>query len=106
MSGAPTPSNADLVAGYLRGQNLEQVGRADEAAEHYEAAVRAGFDATGPYDRLIAFYSARAEHVEVVRVADAALANVRTHAEKRAWYQDMKAGAERALRRVPPAHEK
>lgn len=98
--------NVALVKQFLRGQNLEQVGRTDEAIEMYEAAVGAGFDSTGPYDRLIGIYSHRARHADVVRVADRALARVKTYEEKRAWYRSMKAAAERAARDVPRAVRK
>lgn len=106
MSRPSPPGNAAIVTGFLRGQNLEQVGRIDEAIAEYEVALGAAFDATGPYDRLIAIYGARAEHHEVIRVAEAALAYVRTHEEKRSWYAEMRAGAERALGNVPQARRK
>ena len=96
----------DLVKAYLRGQNLEQVGRTDEAVELYEQAVASRFDSIGPYDRLIFIYSNRALHGEVVRVAIAALANVKTHEDKRAWYERMRADAARAAEQVPRAAPK
>ncbi len=96
-------SNVDLVSAFLRGQNLEQLGRIDEAIELYESAVRAGFDASGPYDRLIALYSHRARHADVVRVAEAAVDSVHSHAEKLAWYREMRAAAEKAASDVPRA---
>ena len=96
----------ELVKAFLRAQNLEQVGRVEEATELYEQAVAAGFDSTGPYDRLIALYSHQALHREVVRVTELALANVQTHEEKRAWYERMHGEAERASARVPPAAPK
>jgi hypothetical protein len=86
----------DLVTLYLRGQNLEQVERVDEAAELYERAVAAGFDAAGPYDRLIAIYTQREAFADVARVADAAAANVRTFDDKHAWYESVAAGAREA----------
>jgi hypothetical protein len=98
--------NVDIVKQYLRGQNLEQVGRVEEAADLYEIAIRAHFDSTGPYDRLIAIYSNRAEHRDVVRVASAALEHVHTHEEKRSWYEQMRVEAERAAERVPKAAPK
>ena len=96
-----SPSNVDLVKGFLRAQNMEQVGKTDEAIALYEGAVREGFDSTGPYDRLIAIYSARAEHSQVVRVAKAALENVKTYEDKRGWYARMRDEAERAAAAVP-----
>jgi hypothetical protein len=99
-------SNVDLVKGFLRGQNYEQVGRVDEAVELYEAAVAARFDAIGPYDRLIAIYAGRAQHGDVARVAAAALAAVHTHADKAAWYERMKSEAEEAAARLPRATPK
>jgi hypothetical protein len=96
----------DLVKHYLRGQNLEQLGRVEEAIELYEAAVSQEFDSIGPYDRLITIYGGRANHTAVVRVAESALRNVRTHADKRAWYERMRLEAERARTRVPSAAPK
>jgi hypothetical protein len=99
-------SNVNLVEGFLKGQNYEQIGRVDEAIALYEAAVAGRFDAIGPYDRLIALYSGRAQHADVVRVASVALECVRTHPDKRAWYERMKSEAERASARVPRATPK
>ncbi len=99
-------ANTDLVKHYLRGQNLEQLGRLDEATALYELAVTEGFDATGPYDRLIGIYAAAARHGDVIRVAEAALVHVQTYADKRAWYERMRAEAERARRAVPKAAPK
>lgn len=96
----------DLVKHFLRAQNLEQLGRLDEAIVLYEEAIEAGFDSTGPYDRLIALHSDRALHSDVVRVADAALAHVKTHEAKRDWYARMKAEAEKASAKVPQATKK
>jgi tetratricopeptide (TPR) repeat protein len=95
--------DVELVKRFLRGQNLEQVGRLEEAVELYESAVEAGFDSTGPYDRLIAIYSHRAQHAEVVRVAERALESVRTHDAKRAWYGEVRDHARRAAAAVPQA---
>ena len=89
-----TRSPDELVKLYLRAQNLEQLRRTDEAVELYEQAVEDGFDASGPYDRLIAIYLGRNEPGAVRRVADAALANVRTFGDKRAWYEGIRSGAE------------
>lgn len=98
--------NVDLVNRFLRGQNLEQVARVDEAVELYETILAAGFDSIGPYDRLIEIYSHRAAHREVVRVADAALAAVHTYPEKRRWYEQMREAAVKASSAVPKAAPK
>ncbi|MGH2694668.1 MAG: hypothetical protein ACRDJJ_07585 [Actinomycetota bacterium] len=99
--------NAELVRRFLRAQNLEQVGRVEEAVDLYESAVAEGFDASGPYDRLIAIYASRALHGEVVRVATFALEAVRSHEGKRDWYRRMRADAEKAAAAVPrPAPRK
>lgn len=95
------PHAVALVRHYLRAQNLEQLGRLDEAIELYERALQGGFDAAGPYDRLIHLYAARAAHAEVVRVAEAALVSVRTHEAKRTWYATMRDEALRALAALP-----
>ena len=97
---AQTPPQ-ELVRLFLRGQNLEQVRRVDEAAQMYEEAVASGFDAAGPYDRLIAIYSGRGAHAEVKRVAAAALENVRTFDEKREFYERLRREAEDALSSRP-----
>jgi hypothetical protein len=96
----------ELVQHFLKGQNLEQVGRTDEAVDLYEVAIGAHFDSPGPYDRLIHIYSHDHQHRAVIRVADAALEHVHTHADKRAWYERMRAGAESALATVPSASPK
>jgi hypothetical protein len=96
----------ELVKAYLRGQNFEQVGRVDEAIELYEVAIEHHFDSTGPYDRLISIYANQALHREVVRVANAALAFVQTHEDKRAWYERMRAEATKAAENVPRAAPK
>jgi hypothetical protein len=96
-------NNADLVRGYLRAQNLEQLGRVEDAIPLYEEMVAAGFDAAGPYDRLVALYAAQARHGDVERVATAALAHVQTHAEKRSFYERTRAEARRQAQRVPRA---
>jgi tetratricopeptide (TPR) repeat protein len=101
MDEAPGPQHeVEMVNLYLRGQNLEQLGRFDEAAESYEAAVAGSFDSTGPYDRLIALYSSQARHPDVIRVADLALENVRTYEDKRDWYVRMKSEATKASQKV------
>ena len=83
---------------YLRGQNHEQMLQFDEAIQLYEQAVSARFDAAGPYDRLITIYGGRDAHADVRRVAEAALASVRTYDDKRAWYESVRSGAEAAER--------
>ncbi len=98
--------SVDLVKSFLRAQNLEQLGRLDEAIELYEAVVAEGFDATGPYDRLISLYSHRARHKEVQRIAVAALDNVQTHEQKRDWYEQMRNAAADADAAVPKAAPK
>ena len=99
-------SNVDLVKHFLRGQNLEQLGRATEAIALYESAVEQGFDSSGPYDRLITLYSDQARHADVVRVAEAALVHVHTYPDKKAWYEVMRAEALKAQTRVPKAAPK
>lgn len=81
----------DVVALFLRAQNLEQVRRVDEAVELYEEAVRARFDSAGPYDRLIAIYSEREQHGDVARIAEMAFEHVRTFPDKKKWYESMQA---------------
>lgn len=103
---APESANITLVKVYLRAQNLEQLGRLDEAVELYEQALRGHFDSTGPYDRLIAIYADRGRHAEVVRVAGEAIAYVHTHGEKRAWYRRMRKEAEKAMAKKPRATPK
>ena len=95
--------NVEMVKIFLRAQNLEQVGRMDEAIELYEQAVADSFDSSGPYDRLIALYSHRSLHDEVVRVAEAAIRNVHTYEEKTSWYELMRAQALKERSRVPRA---
>jgi hypothetical protein len=101
MNGDANP--IDLVNHFLKGQNLEQLGKLEAAVEQYEIAVGAGFDATGPYDRLIALYSHRAQHRDVIRVAQAALAHVRTYEDKRDWFRRMEVAAGKAASKVPEA---
>jgi hypothetical protein len=98
--------NVEVVKRFLRAQNLEQLGRIDEAIELYEIAVAEHFDSTGPYDRLIGIYSHRARHADVVRVAESALAHVQTHSEKQAWYREMRERARTAAAGVPSAAPK
>jgi hypothetical protein len=86
----PTRPPDELVRLYLRAQNLEQMLHTDEAIPLYEEAVAARFDAAGPYDRLIAIYHEREQIEDVVRIATAAIANVRTFDDKRAWYESMR----------------
>ena len=81
---------------FLRAQNLEQMRRFDEAIEIYELAVTQRFDAAGPYDRLIIIYKGRSAFADVRRVAEAALRNVRTFEDKKAWYSAVRDDAERS----------
>jgi tetratricopeptide (TPR) repeat protein len=94
---------SSLVRRFLRAQNLEQLGKVNEAIRLYESAIEGRFDSSGPYDRLIALYADRAEHSDVVRVAEAALQSVHTYEDKRAWYERMRAEAIKAQNAVPPA---
>ena len=95
-----------MVKAYLRGMNMEQLGRIDEAIELYEGAVADRFDSTGPYDRLIALYAHRGSHRDVIRTAAAALQNVRTYDDKKVWYRRMRSEAEQAIQKVPRATPK
>ncbi|MCA1840569.1 MAG: hypothetical protein ABR507_02260 [Actinomycetota bacterium] len=102
----PVQSRADneqLVKDFLRGQNLEQVGKVDDAIALYEAAVRARFDSSGPYDRLIFIYQQRASHQDVIRVATASLGSVHTYPQKTAWYQTQIDNARKASDSTPEA---
>ena len=94
---------ADLVREFLRGQNFEQVGRVEEAIDVYEAVIGSRFDSAGPYDRLISLYADRSRHLDVVRVAEAAIANVHTYKDKIGWYERMRREALDAQGRVPRA---
>jgi hypothetical protein len=93
----PTRPPDELVRLYLRAQNYEHIGQTEEAVPLYESAVEACFDAAGPYDRLIAIYAERAAYDDVKRIASAALKNVRTFPDKRAWYESMRDNAEGTL---------
>jgi tetratricopeptide (TPR) repeat protein len=95
--------NVELVKRFLKAQNLEQVGRLDEAVSLYESIVEARFDSSGPYDRLIALYDHRARHRDVVRIAEAALAYVQTYDDKRAFYERTRVDAMKAIGRLPQA---
>jgi len=95
--------NVELVKRFLKAQNLEQVGRLDEAVTLYESIVEARFDSSGPYDRLIALYDHRVQHRDVVRIAEAALAHVQTYDDKRAFYAKARADALKAIGRLPQA---
>ena len=95
--------NIELVKAFLRAQNLEQLARIDEALTLYEEVVAEGFDSVGPYDRLIALYSSRARHADVIRVAELALAQVHTYEDKKNWYRTMREQAEKAKAAVPTA---
>jgi hypothetical protein len=93
----------EAVKVFLRAQNLEQLGRVDEALDLYETVIAGGFDSIGPYDRLISIYSNRALHRDVVRVTELALEHVHTYSQKLEWYEQMKAAAESAVANVPRA---
>jgi hypothetical protein len=97
---------AAQVRRFLRAQNLEQLGKIDEAIALYEDVIATEFDSSGPYDRLIALYGDRSLHGDVVRIAEAALQSVQTYQEKRAWYERMRAEALKARAKVPPAAPK
>jgi len=95
--------NVELVKRFLRAQNLEHVGKADEAVGLYESIVEARFDSSGPYDRLIAIYDHQARHRDVVRIAEAALAQVQTYEDKRSFYEKTRSDALKAIGRLPQA---
>ncbi|MFP5299293.1 MAG: hypothetical protein ACLGHL_09940, partial [Actinomycetota bacterium] len=77
------------------------LGRVEEAIDLYERAVEGAFDSTGPYDRLIHIYADRAQHHDVIRIAEAALGQVRTYEEKRTWYTTMRDEARRRAGSAP-----
>jgi hypothetical protein len=107
MDGSDENANVEMVKRFLRGQNLEQVARVDEAVELYESMLAGRFDSVGPYDRLIDIYSGRSLHGEVVRVAEAAIVQVHTYPEKTRWYEQMRdAAAKAATSGVPRATPK
>lgn len=91
----------EMVKLFLRGQNLEQVGKTDEAIGLYEDVLSAKFDSAGPYDRLIWIYQQRKMHKEVIRVAQASLRTVRTYPEKKSWYQQQIEEARKAMASTP-----
>ena len=95
--------NVELVKRFLKAQNLEQVGKINEALDLYESIVEARFDSSGPYDRLIALYSDQARHRDVMRIAEAALAHVQTYDDKRAFYERTRVDALKAIGRLPQA---
>jgi tetratricopeptide (TPR) repeat protein len=95
--------NVELVKLFLKAQNLEHVGKIEEAVELYESVVEAHFDSTGPYDRLIAIYDHQSRHREVARIAEAALAHVVTYEDKRAFYERTRHEALKAVGRLPQA---
>jgi hypothetical protein len=95
------PAPDDLVKTFLKGQNLEQVGRVEEAIELYESVVAESFDSAGPYDRLIFLYTERGRPRDVIRVAQASLEAIRTYPEKENWYRQQIEGAEQALGSAP-----
>lgn len=93
----PARSGEEIVRDFLRAQNLEQVGRIDEAIELYEKAIAERFDSSGPYDRLIVIYQQQRRHSEVIRIAEASLNVVRTYPQKRVWYETQLSDAQAAL---------
>ena len=99
-------SNVDLVKDFLRAQNLEQLGRIEEAIGLYESVIDGGFDSSGPYDRLVTIYADAARHQDVVRVAESAIATVLTYPDKMAWYERMRSDALKAQSKVPRAAPK
>jgi tetratricopeptide (TPR) repeat protein len=101
-----TRSPDELVQDFLRAQNLEQVGRTDEAIELYEQIVGERFDAAGPYDRLIWIYQTQGMHKDVIRVAEASLEMVHTYPEKKQWYRAQIDRAREALGSIPEARER
>jgi predicted metal-dependent HD superfamily phosphohydrolase len=68
--------------------------------------VARSFDSAGPYDRLIAIYSSQARHRDVERVANAALSHVRTHQQKREFYERTRGEARKQATRLPQAAAK
>ena len=96
----------ELVQDFLRAQNLEQVGRTDEAIELYERIVRERFDASGPYDRLIWIYQMRGMHKDVIRIAEASLEMVHTYPEKQEWYRAQIGRATEAMGSIPEPRER
>lgn len=88
---------------FLRGQNLEQVGKLEEAISLYEQAVKARFDAAGPYDRLIFIYQRSRMHADVIRVAEESIRSVRTYPQKLDWYRAQIIEAKKALDSPPTA---
>ena len=82
-------------AGKQAGVGVMEPSRQREAIALYEEAVAGAFDSTGPYDRLIFIYADRARHADVIRIAEAALSNVRTYEAKRDWYLSMRSEAEK-----------
>jgi hypothetical protein len=95
-----------MVQDFLRGQNLEQIGRVDDAVRIYEQIVAEHFDAAGPYDRLIWIYQSRSQHQDVVRVAEASLSAVHTYPEKAEWYRQQIQRAKDAMGTTPEARER
>lgn len=93
----PVVSPDVLVREFLRGQNLEQIGKQGDAITLYEHAVACGFDASGPYDRLLIIYEQRRMHRDVIRVAQACLESVRTYPARKLFYEELLAKAEKAL---------
>lgn len=101
----PERTNEQLVKDFLKAQNLEQIGRLDDAIALYESVVDHSFDAAGPYDRLIWIYQQQRRHRDVIRVAEACLAAIRTYPLKRQWYQTQIELAKKDVAAVPDVIE-
>jgi lipopolysaccharide biosynthesis regulator YciM len=101
--GSVATDNVELVKRFLKAQNLEHVGNVDDAIELYESIIEERFDSSGPYDRLLAIYNQRSRWREMARVAEAALAQVKTYEDKRAFYERSRLEAKKSEGRLPRA---
>jgi tetratricopeptide (TPR) repeat protein len=97
------PDNVELVKRFLKAQNLEHAGNIDEAIELYESIIDERFDSSGPYDRLLAIYKHRSRWREMARVAETALAQVKTYEDKKAFYERARLEAKKSQGRLPRA---
>lgn len=79
------------------------MGRIEEATKLYEEVVESGFDAAGPYDRLIFIYQQARMHTDVIRIAGASIQQVRTYPQKIDWYRKQIADAQAAMTSPPSA---
>jgi tetratricopeptide (TPR) repeat protein len=95
--------NVELVKRFLKAQNLEHVGNIDGAIELYESIIDERFDSSGPYDRLLAIYKHRSRWPEMARVAETALAQVKTYEDKKAFYERARLEAKKSQGRLPRA---